>query len=346
MSSLEQKPRFDVAVLIGRFQPFHNGHAALLDDAFSVGRKVVLVLGSAGCAPSPRNPFSASEREEMIRASLSAERNFRLAVLGQRDVWDTDRWAARVRASVAGIAPGTTALVGHHKDASSSYLDHFPEWELVEIPRRGPLDATPLRERILSELPASTLMETLRGSIPSGALGWLETWARGPRRQDLTQESIAIREYRRSWGSGPFMAACAVVRCGPAVLLVRRAKSPGKGLWELPGGFVRPGQQPEECARRELSERTGIGLDGIRPSLEEVFAHPGRSLRGRIVAHAFLFEPPWEARPESREAEGLEAAWVPVAELADLESSLFEDHFHILDRMLGGILTARTISVT
>jgi bifunctional NMN adenylyltransferase/nudix hydrolase len=35
----------DVAVLIGRFQPFHQGHASLLTLALSNADKVIVVLG-------------------------------------------------------------------------------------------------------------------------------------------------------------------------------------------------------------------------------------------------------------------------------------------------------------
>jgi bifunctional NMN adenylyltransferase/nudix hydrolase len=340
MSTTERTTGFDAAVLIGRFQPFHNGHAALLEDAFAEGRKVVLVLGSAGSAPTPRNPFSASQREEMIRASLDAERNARLLVLGQRDVWDMDRWAMQVRTAVAELVGGDVALVGHHKDDSSSYLDHFPDWTLVEMPRRGPLDATPLRERILSDAPDRDVMDMVRGAIPSGAVDWLETWSRGPWRQDLIEESVAIHEYRRKWGTGPLLAANAVVRFRGCVLLHRRIGSPGKGLWAIPGGLLLPGEQPETGARRESTRLTGIVLDGFRPVAQEIFAHPGRSLRGRITAHVFLYEPDWAGRPAADRTDGsVETAWVPVADLVGLESRLFEDHFHILDKLLGGILT-------
>ncbi len=42
------------------------------------------------------------------------------------------------------------------------------------------------------------------------------------------------------------------------LLLVRRAKNPGKGLWCLPGGFVERGETPEKAAERELMEETGL----------------------------------------------------------------------------------------
>ena len=44
------------------------------------------------------------------------------------------------------------------------------------------------------------------------------------------------------------------------ILLVKRAKEPGKGLWGLPGGFVELKESPEIAAVRELKEETQ--LDG------------------------------------------------------------------------------------
>lgn len=48
--------------------------------------------------------------------------------------------------------------------------------------------------------------------------------------------------------------------CGK-VLLVRRAFAPAKGALCLPGGFMDLGESPEECARRELMEETGLAAD-------------------------------------------------------------------------------------
>ena len=40
------------------------------------------------------------------------------------------------------------------------------------------------------------------------------------------------------------------------ILLVKRAKDPGRGLWGLPGGFIEQGESPEMAAVRELKEET------------------------------------------------------------------------------------------
>ena len=43
-----------------------------------------------------------------------------------------------------------------------------------------------------------------------------------------------------------------------SILLVKRAKDPGKGLWGLPGGFIEKGETLEEGATRELLEETNL----------------------------------------------------------------------------------------
>ena len=42
------------------------------------------------------------------------------------------------------------------------------------------------------------------------------------------------------------------------ILLVKRAKDPGKGLWGLPGGFIEKHESLEEAALRELKEETSL----------------------------------------------------------------------------------------
>ncbi len=44
------------------------------------------------------------------------------------------------------------------------------------------------------------------------------------------------------------------------LLLLCRAKEPGKGLYTIPGGFVDPGESAEEAVVRECMEETGIQL--------------------------------------------------------------------------------------
>jgi ADP-ribose pyrophosphatase YjhB (NUDIX family) len=52
-------------------------------------------------------------------------------------------------------------------------------------------------------------------------------------------------------------AGALVVRDGQ-VLLGRRAIDPGRGMWDIPGGFLEPWEHPADGAAREVAEETGL----------------------------------------------------------------------------------------
>lgn len=44
------------------------------------------------------------------------------------------------------------------------------------------------------------------------------------------------------------------------LLLVRRGRDPGKGLWSIPGGKVEPGESDRDAVAREVLEETGLDV--------------------------------------------------------------------------------------
>ena len=48
------------------------------------------------------------------------------------------------------------------------------------------------------------------------------------------------------------------------VLFGKRILNPGKFAWQLPGGWIETGESPEQTARREVQEETGLELSSIR----------------------------------------------------------------------------------
>jgi ADP-ribose pyrophosphatase YjhB (NUDIX family) len=54
------------------------------------------------------------------------------------------------------------------------------------------------------------------------------------------------------------LAASVALRRDDHLLLVERGHAPARGLFAVPGGRLEQGESPEEAARRELFEETGL----------------------------------------------------------------------------------------
>ena len=118
------------------------------------------------------------------------------------------------------------------------------------------------------------------------------------------------------WHSNPKPAAAVLLERDvhtrdPSILLLRRAVQPGLGAWDLPAGYLDPGESCEAGARRETLEEAGIevelmGLSGVyhSPAANAVTA----VFRGRAL------DPD---RQVTLDFESSEHAWVPRSAVPD-----------------------------
>ncbi len=70
------------------------------------------------------------------------------------------------------------------------------------------------------------------------------------------------------------------------LLLIERGLDPYKGMWALPGGFLKMDESAEECALRELQEETG--LSNIYVEQFHTFSAVDRDPRERVLTVAFM----------------------------------------------------------
>jgi nicotinamide-nucleotide adenylyltransferase len=61
-----------VGVLVGRFQPFHNGHLKAVRHALKKVDYLYVVIGSSQKNHERDNPFTAGERIAMVKAALDS----------------------------------------------------------------------------------------------------------------------------------------------------------------------------------------------------------------------------------------------------------------------------------
>ena len=109
------------------------------------------------------------------------------------------------------------------------------------------------------------------------------------------------------------------------ILLVLRNREPGAGEWALPGGFVENGESPEDAARRELEEETGLVARG--PELIDVIYQESDFYKTCLLIIGYRFES-FEGDPVAGD-DADDAKFFPVDELPPLA---FESHRTIVDK--------------
>lgn len=356
MSSLPDaaspSPDFDCLVFIGRFQPPHLGHLAVIHEALKRARQVIVLVGSSWQARSLRNPWRFEERRAMLRGAFDDEDNARLAVVPLLDaLYNNDVWVRDVQRKVRDIASPLGArlprigLIGASRGQSSYYLSLFPQWESVSVPLVEGISASQIRERLFrSASSANDYLSTgAAHDLPPGVVGAIRDFCDEESCRQLIEEQQLLDQYRSAWAQAPyppiFVTVNAVVVQSGHVLLVRRTAAPGKGLFALPGGFINPHERLLDACLRELRERVRLKVPEpvLKGSLrgQRLFDEPHRSWRGRTLAEAFYFAlRPEQQLPRLKPVKGGDhARWVALADL-DPES-LFEDHFFIIQDFLG-----------
>lgn len=122
----------------------------------------------------------------------------------------------------------------------------------------------------------------------------------------------------RKYPARPILGVGTVVIEDKKVLLIRRGKQPGIGIWTIPGGRVNFGESAKDAAVRETGEETGLDVEVV--NLVDVVNIILREEDGRVQYHYFLLD--YLARPTGGElkaqSDALDARFFSTEELESL----------------------------
>jgi bifunctional NMN adenylyltransferase/nudix hydrolase len=339
---------YDLIAYIGRFEPFHIAHLAIVRQALSLAKYVHIVIGSSNEPATVKNPFSYVERREMISACFSAEEQARISYSANEDwIYEEGRWNLNVYTQVSNTVKAKhlnskrVALIGYDKDASSYYIKEFPTWKFVQGESIGDISSTTIRTEWY-ESGELTYPDVLPQPVQDYLAANKEVFA--PRISHLSALYEERKSYDALWAGTPYPVMFQTVdafvthtiRNHPHILLVQRSDD---DLFALPGGYLEISEELVDGAKRELHEETHLDIRRFQPTATSLrFAHPRRSQKGRVITEVFPFdldkiranfgEISIDIRPGS---DAKDVIWMPFRDLK--RSNMHDDHFQIITSM-------------
>lgn len=356
--------KHNVIVYIGRFSLAHLGHIETMKAALKKANRLVVVIGSHNVPRDIINPWTAAEREQMISNCLTDEENERTSfVYAENRLYSNTFWARNVeklvneKVALFGFIKPTIGIIGNGKGDkdTAEYIDLFKKWDRVKMDcitvGDMPLNATKLRELMFTGY-----VDLIKDAVHPGAFQIIKNFTRNPIFKDnlKAEYDYMIAEEKKyenvPYGSYTRYTADSVVIQSGHVLLIKRAKAPGMGLWALPGGHVEQVETSAQASLRELDEETCINIQ--KEILErcffqkEIFDHPDRSLVGRVtkkrvrtatVAYGYKLDDKRDLPLVTGRDDAMEAHWFTFDEVSTMRSQLFEDHADIIEYMLARV---------
>ena len=133
--------------LIGRFQTFHLGHLEAVNFALSKVDQLYIGIGSSNKSNELRNPFTADERNQMIKSSLDEIIMQRVSLYNIPDVDDHSKWTE----SIDKIIPKYDIVFSNDDFTHRLYEENTKKIISVALKSREDLSGTNIRRLIQND---------------------------------------------------------------------------------------------------------------------------------------------------------------------------------------------------
>lgn len=166
-------------LIIGRFQPFHNGHLEVVRTVAKECNDIIIGIGSAQYSHTLDNPFTAGERHLMISRALrdSGLDNFFLV-----PVVDINRYAVWV-SHVVSMVPPFSKVYSNNPLTRRLFEEAGYEVESSPMFNRAQYSGTEIRRRIASGEPWEDLVPPGVAKVIKEIGGEARLMALGPKQR-------------------------------------------------------------------------------------------------------------------------------------------------------------------
>lgn len=163
-------------LVVGRFQPLHNGHKALIRQALERTGQVVVAIGSSTAKVGLRNPFTAAERRKMLEATFPAEvASGAVAIVEVPDLHDPLRYAGHALALTGPVA----AVYGNDEETLGLFEREGLPVERPGLVEREKCEAKSIRAQLAADDPL------WKKAVPPAVAALLVQWDAGRRLRGL-----------------------------------------------------------------------------------------------------------------------------------------------------------------
>lgn len=138
---------YDRGLFIGRFQPFHQGHLYLLRMIAQDFGRIAIGIGSSQSSHEYRNPFTFSERFDMIVQTLEAEDLKGCEIVAIPDIQDDSLWVGHVQS----LAPPFDVVYSHDPLTRRLFKEAGIAVESPPLLDKGTYSATEVRRRMVED---------------------------------------------------------------------------------------------------------------------------------------------------------------------------------------------------
>lgn len=133
------------SLIIGRFQPLHNGHMEVIRKVAAESDHLIIGIGSAQYSHTRENPFTAGERYLMIAEALKAEGIDDAYVVPVEDLNRYSVWVSQVKS----ICPPFSIVYSNNQYTRRLFYEAGFEVRDSPLYNRSEYSGTQVRQKIL-----------------------------------------------------------------------------------------------------------------------------------------------------------------------------------------------------